>query len=265
MEDSDKLAAEACFKEAAAKLKKGKYEEALTLLNKALELDPRSPKVYSNRAVARIYLNDIEGAIADCDTALQLKPGDINAYCNRGMAKASIGNYRGAISDFERAIELNPKMPEGWNNIAICKYKLGDYTGAIADWQKTIEIDPTYKNFVQLDIERASVKLKELNLQAVTDKPTPQISEYAEAYFERALSKALSRDYKGAVEDYNKAYKLSPDDPEILKKRGLAKIMMNDTVGAIADWENAIRLNPAYKDNLQPRINQARAKLIARR
>ncbi|MBI4231609.1 tetratricopeptide repeat protein [Candidatus Peregrinibacteria bacterium] len=265
VEESDKLAAEACFKEATAKCKRGGYDEAVALYDKALELDPNNPKIYCNRAVARVYLNDIEGAIADCDRAIQLQPMYSGAYCNRGMAKASMGNYKGALLDFEKAVELNPAIPEGWNNRAICKYKLGDFKGAIEDWHKAIEINPGYKDLLQLDIDRASVKLKDLNMQPITDKPAPVVSEYAEAYFERALSKALARDYRGAIDDYTKASKLSPDDPEILKKRGLAKIMVGDNIGAISDWENAIRLNPAYRDNLQPRINQARAKMMARR
>ena len=45
--------------------------------------------------------------------------------------------------------------------------------------------------------------------------------------------KATHSDYRGAIEDYNKAIELKPDYAEAYNNRGLAKLRLDDKIGAI--------------------------------
>jgi tetratricopeptide (TPR) repeat protein len=47
------------------------------------------------------------------------------------------------------------------------------------------------------------------------------------------------KDYKGAIEDFDKAIKLLPDYPDAYFNRGLAKFMSRDTLQACRDWRQA--------------------------
>jgi len=63
-----------------------------------------------------------------------------------------------------------------------------------------------------------------------------------------ALSSANQKydtgDYKGAIDDYNKAIEINPKDADAYYNRGNAKDELNDYQGAIADYSKAIEINP---------------------
>ncbi|MCP4352984.1 MAG: tetratricopeptide repeat protein [Desulfobacterales bacterium] len=69
-----------------------------------------------------------------------------------------------------------------------------------------------------------------------------------QAYFARGLAKMRSRDFQGAVEDYNKAADLNPESAGTYYSRGLVKFYMKNFQEAIRDYNRAIVLKPNYKD-----------------
>jgi len=84
--------------------KKGKYKEAILLLNKAIEKDPNNIYALINRGVDKSILEDYNGAIDDYSKVIEINPDNILAYLNRGKNKKRIKNYQGAIEDFDKAI-----------------------------------------------------------------------------------------------------------------------------------------------------------------
>jgi tetratricopeptide (TPR) repeat protein len=90
--------------EAEALEKEEKYEEAILLLDKAIEKDPTNLKALINRAVDKSILEDYEGAIQDYTIVLSLDDENTLAYLNRGKNKARVNDNIGAIDDFEDAI-----------------------------------------------------------------------------------------------------------------------------------------------------------------
>jgi curved DNA-binding protein CbpA len=63
-------------------------------------------------------------------------------------------------------------------------------------------------------------------------------------YYVRAVSKALERDYQGAIEDYTKAIELNGNFVEAYVKRGIVRYKIGDARGALTDCNQALRLNP---------------------
>jgi len=65
----------------------GKYEEALELYSKALEIDPcnksTNSKLYCNRATVNSKLQKLEDAIKDCNSAIELDASYLKAYLRR--------------------------------------------------------------------------------------------------------------------------------------------------------------------------------------
>lgn len=66
----------------------------------------------------------------------------------------------------------------------------------------------------------------------------------AEEYYERGKSKALSEDYRGAIEDLNKALMLNRNHASALLERGKARAELKEFKDAVADYTNAIALQP---------------------
>ena len=94
-------------------MERGKYQEALTLNNKVLELDDKLPLAYNNRGFVKYKLNDLEGAMADIKKSLELYPSNSYAYKNRGLVLLAMGEHQKACEDFRRAIMLGYTMMYG--------------------------------------------------------------------------------------------------------------------------------------------------------
>ena len=67
-------------------------------------------------------------------------------------------------------------------------------------------------------------------------------------YAYRGMAKYYLKDFKGAINDYDKAIKLIPDYGEVYDLRGVAKGELLDKSGACEDWNKAFELgfNKAY-------------------
>lgn len=85
--------------------KEGKYEEAIILLDKAIEIDPHNIYALLNRGVDKSILGDYKGAIDDYSKIIEIDSDNALAYLNRGKNKKRLKDYNSAIEDFEKAIK----------------------------------------------------------------------------------------------------------------------------------------------------------------
>jgi lipoprotein NlpI len=86
----------------------------------------------------------------------------------------------------------------------------------------------------------------------VEDKAEPA-SMRASAHLNRGLAFKAKGAYDRAIEDYDEAMGLRPDDPLAYIDRGVVLRLKGDIDNAIADFSEAIRLNPVYADTFYNR------------
>ncbi len=67
----------------------------------------------------------------------------------------------------------------------------------------------------------------------------------AEDYFDSGTAKAELQDNKGAIQDYNKAIELNPNDADVYYNRGAAKIMSGQKDDGCLDLSKAGELGSA--------------------
>ena len=65
-------------------------------------------------------------------------------------------------------------------------------------------------------------------------------------YLNLGISKYREQDYKGAIEDYNKAIEADPKYALAYNNRGLAKYKLDDFEGAIKDYGKAIEISSMF-------------------
>ncbi|RKU11182.1 hypothetical protein C6503_18585 [Candidatus Poribacteria bacterium] len=77
----------------------------------------------------------------------------------------------------------------------------------------------------------------------------------AYVYFEQGKQKYYDEDAKGAINDFNQAIELTPNDAKIYKFRAKSKVKLEDYQAAIDDYNQVIKLNPddasAYKERAE--------------
>jgi tetratricopeptide (TPR) repeat protein len=81
--------------------------EALSDLDKAIELDSNNELAYYDRGSYYYTHNEIRKALEDFNNVIQLNPECYEAYYKRGYILYELDSYELAKSDFVRAIDLH--------------------------------------------------------------------------------------------------------------------------------------------------------------
>ena len=82
----------------------GKFDQAIPLLDKAIEKDPNNLYALTNRAVDKTTIKDYNGAINDYSLIISIDSNNVLAYLNRGRNKIRIEQYYEATKDFDLAL-----------------------------------------------------------------------------------------------------------------------------------------------------------------
>lgn len=87
----------------------GRYDEAIALYNRILELDPENATASFNIGFIHLeYFGQYEEAIAWFSNAIDHLPYYHQAFYNRGLAQESLGRVDFAIDDYSQALKFKP-------------------------------------------------------------------------------------------------------------------------------------------------------------
>ena len=81
--------------------KKKKYEVAEKFYSDALQLNPDSRPLWTNRAICRNRMEDFENALLDCETALKIDPKCTKTITQKGNAFFGLGRFDEAKECYE--------------------------------------------------------------------------------------------------------------------------------------------------------------------
>ncbi len=111
--EADSMLAEAFYEKARlTQLHSPEPNTALEDLQKAAQLDPNLPGVFSLMGNSKITSHDYLEAIRYFNQAINLDPNDGHAYINRGMAWFNVGMKENACKDWELAGKVG--MPQAF-------------------------------------------------------------------------------------------------------------------------------------------------------
>lgn len=87
---------------------RGRHEEAVGLIGRALAVSPQEPHALLNQASSLRRLRRHAEALARLDEALRLAPGLMEAHHNRGNVLRELGRHEEALAAFDLALQLAP-------------------------------------------------------------------------------------------------------------------------------------------------------------
>ena len=89
-------------------MKAKEFEEAVNAYGRSINLNPKEPATYCNRAMAYLKLKNYARCIDDADKTLEIEPEYVKAFHRRGKAYLATKKYELAIRDFQFILEKNP-------------------------------------------------------------------------------------------------------------------------------------------------------------
>lgn len=120
------------------------YRRALTLIDKAIEINPKIYFFYYDRAKILQDVKKYNAAIASYDKAISLKPNYAEAYLNRGNILQSLNNLKSAVASYNEAIRIKPDYVEAYVNRGTALQKIKALDAAATSYEHAIRIKPNY-------------------------------------------------------------------------------------------------------------------------
>jgi tetratricopeptide (TPR) repeat protein len=123
-------------------LKLRRYQEALGMFNKAIEMNPNFAKNYYNLGIALDQLGQHEEAQKQYQVAINKDPYLLDAYANLGASLAETGNYEEALKALKSGIKIDADYFPLYHNIAIAYSRIGKPEEGIALLRVYLERNP---------------------------------------------------------------------------------------------------------------------------
>jgi len=141
------------------------------------------------------------------------------------MARADAPSLRKGLGYYEQAVALDPKFSEAWGRISTCRALL--FSNSVPD--------PA--------LARGALEAARKSIELAPDKPEGQI---ALGLYYRTVELDLPR----SLEEYRKAERLAPGNPDALRSVGRAEMQMGRWQDSITHYDEAERLDPKNSINV---------------
>ena len=188
---------------------RGRFDDAIPVYTKALELFPQRADVYFRRGVCYENIDLPEKALLDYSKCLELDPQFTDAINNKGVILAKLGRFADAIHEFTLLVNQYPENALARRNRGLCHHDLGQFDAAIADYNKAIELVP----------------------------------DDAQSWFQLGNVYLEQEKLEEAINSYNKAISLDAEFSKAWMNRGVAKYSLGQKPEALADLQQARLLN----------------------
>ena len=110
----------------------GYADEALTVYNRVLEIEPKSAWAWARKGRTLRLLGRYDEALTSYDRALELNPRFAWAWTGKGQVLERLNQIERALAAHETATELQPGNVWAWYNQAEALHTLRDYDEAMA-------------------------------------------------------------------------------------------------------------------------------------
>ncbi len=122
----------------------GRFEEAVTVLERAATQDRSNTSVIMNLGVARAYAGDRAGAIVALEEAIRIDPTKSGAHYNLGVLRLAEGDTSVAAGHFEAAMESDPRHADSHLELAELLRRAGRCAEAVGHFRAALEVTPAH-------------------------------------------------------------------------------------------------------------------------
>lgn len=224
-----------------------RYDEALSNLLKAIEIDPNYPEAHINLGFLYEKQGETEKAVEQLRKAIQINPYFAKAYSNLGVALLKQNKTDEALKNFQQALQVDPNLTAAYINIAAALTEQNKLEEAIKNYTQALQINP---NIAQAEflMGAALVKLGRTQQGISHLKKALQIDpDYAEAH--NNLGGQLLQEGKidAALKHLTRALAINPDLAQAHNNVGIIMIQKGNIDAAISHFQAALRIAPEFE------------------
>ena len=232
---------------------KGKYKEAVKILEKCLKTNLKDKQAHvqvdgqTNQLLGIIYYTyyqENKKAVLALKRSLKYKPRDPDTFYILGLAYLNMKKLSEAIESFEAALKNGKNDAEIHFYIGRVNYSLGKKDAAIINYKKALAMKPDYVEA----LEDMAMLYHEKQESVETFKLLKRLVKIAPLNFNANYLLGLyyykKQEYAKMVKAYNKAIKVKPNIADAYYNLGMAYYYQTNYSQAIVSLQKTITLNP---------------------
>jgi tetratricopeptide (TPR) repeat protein len=242
------------------------FSETIKVCDKVIVRNPTHIDAWNNKAIAFRELRKFdksnkafEEALILYDNKLENDPEDIDALYDKGVIYNNLKEYTKALKFFDKVINLNQEYGMAWYYKGITLYNLTHYCEAIDAFNKSINCfkiignKPSIHN-ASYNKALAYCNLKKYNgAEELFSKHFPSVNlsvqdNKEDIYYEAGFIDYNLRDYKSALNFFQKFLELNRNNPLGWYYKGIIHNSLNQYPQAITALDRALELSPDSPD-----------------
>lgn len=219
-----------------------KPAEALPMIERALEIDPKNASALALRAMIHLQRDELAAAKRDIEASAALEPRNNIMFGARGMLAEKAGNWTEAAAIYGEVLKDFPSHVSALVRRAAAFRELGNREGALADAAAAIEQDPKRVDMYLLhanEFKKAGQIHESLAEAAAVTAANP---ENAFAHVTAARIYAAFNRREEAMSEFNRALAIKPEAYIYINRSDVRE--KADLAGRRADIEAALKLQP---------------------
>jgi len=222
----------------------GRPEEALTRYDRALALNPSLVQALVGRAQARQSVGRFAEALGDCETALRLSPGNPAALNNKIVCLLGLDQYAPALAAAQQALAVRPDSANTLSNKAGALLGLKRDAEALAACEQALALEPRHAQALCNKGAALSALGRQEQALAAFDAALAVEPRLPEAWVNRATPLRHLERYDEALASTGRALAVTSPRADILRARGIAQADLGDAAAALESFDRALLLAP---------------------
>lgn len=221
-----------------------RYDEANQAYTLALEIDPDSANTWYFKATALRFLKQNDDAIHALDRALEIDPIDATAWRRKGDFLREFKRYEEANQAYDQSLLINPNDVWAWRYKCTVLNYLKRYDEAIQTYNRLLEIDQndavTWRSKGNLlhDLKRYNEAIQDFDRALSIDQSD------ARTWVCKGNTLRFLKRNEEAVKSYDRAIAIDPGDTDVLCRKGNVLDNLKRYEEAVQSYERAIAINP---------------------
>lgn len=226
--------------------------EALILIEKAIQVDPKNPEAYILKGDAFLEKNDGSKAIENYEKASALNPNSVTAILRQGQLFYRAKNYNLALDLYKQASLIDSTFAPAYREKAEIYFLAGKYENATAQYKRYLELNDNcsargrYAGFLN-QAKKYKESIEEADAAIKCDSSNAYLFRY------KGYSQYEEKDYEKGLQSMNTFFEMASKNPKVkiismdyeYKARLYSKIYSDSTLEtAISDFKKALQMDP---------------------
>ncbi|MBD3184237.1 tetratricopeptide repeat protein [Candidatus Poribacteria bacterium] len=240
----------------------GMYQDAVDILQEAIEFRPDDLDANCNLASAYYAMGDTDKATQQMRRCIDIDPDNAEAHNFIGLLYYRRDLNEAALDEFKRAVQLNPDEKQYSYNLGLVLAEMGKEDEAIKAFEKAEGLEDGADVRRRYTEQFRANKIRRLYNEGHTAMENMEYTkaidlfkevirlkpDMMEAHFNIGVSYRMKDDIDNQIYHFQEAIKLEPDMPEIHYNLGLAYSDAQRYYEAVEEFKKVIKLKPSFKD-----------------